>query len=414
MYDLWTLDNGVRVIGEQLPHLRSCSIGIWVRVGSMLETESENGLSHFIEHMVFKGTHKRSARDIAEEMDAIGGHLNAFTSKDCTCFLAKVIDNDMPIAIDVLCDLLLNAVMDEDDVEKERGVILEEIAMTEDTPEDLVHEMIARAQYGLQSAGMPILGRTEHISCYNRHDIIGFQNKHYRPENVVVSIAGQYHPEEFIHTLQLALGTWTGCGSQTLAVTAPVLGIRTEKCDKDIEQTHVCLGYPGYPMGHDNHYALAVLSSILGGSMSSRLFQRIREEMGMAYAVSSFTSSYTNCGTFRIYFASSPQNAQCVLEQVQAEVQRMVADNVTEKEFRQALMQLRNSYLLGLESASGRMQSIGSSLLLLKRAKTHEEVIRKINNVTLNDLERVACEVLCNKPSMAVVGKKVQNIVLTA
>ena len=208
MNDQWTLPNGLRVIGERLPYLRSVSIGVWLGVGSMMELPSENGLSHFLEHMVFKGTEKRSTRQIAEEMDAVGGQLNAFTGKDCTCFYAKVIDEDLPLAVDILADLTCHATLDEKEFAKEKGVILEEISMDEDSPEDLVHELLSQAQFGEQSLAMPILGTTELIEGYSRSDLMAYRAKHYCPASTVVALAGNYDPEEVRGLIEQHFGAW--------------------------------------------------------------------------------------------------------------------------------------------------------------------------------------------------------------
>jgi Predicted Zn-dependent peptidases len=405
MYDQWTLSNGLRVVGEKLPHLRSCSVGVWIRVGSMMEAPCENGLSHFIEHMVFKGTERRSARDIAEEMDAVGGQLNAFTSKDCTCFYAKVIDEDLALAVDILSDLTLNAVMDETELDKERGVILEEIAMTEDTPEDLVHELLSLSQFGNQSLAMPILGPNEQIEKYSRSDLKAFQNHHYRPENVVVSLAGNYDLAQVKALINKAFGAWQGTGTPNLPEKMHTLFGQKLFREKDTEQMHLCLGYPGVAMGSDLGYTLAVLNNVLGGGMSSRLFQRIREELGMAYTIYTYPGSYFSCGTFNVYAGTSPKNAKTVLEQTHAEIEKLLREGINEKEFRQAKAQLRGSYMLGLESASGRMQSIGRGVLLLNEAKYPDDVIAKIDAVSIDDVSRMAQDILSTQPNMAVVGK---------
>ena len=405
MYDQWALQNGLRVVGEYLPHLRSCSVGVWIRVGSMMEKPNENGLSHFIEHMVFKGTLKRSARDIAEEMDAVGGQLNAFTSKDCTCFYAKVIDEDLPLAMDILSDLTLNAVMDEAELDKERGVILEEIAMTEDTPEDLVHELLSLAQFGDQALGMPILGPKELIEKYTRGDLKDFQKHHYSPENVVVSLAGNYDLQQVKALVEDAFGAWQGSSMPDVPEKMRVHHGEKLFREKDTEQMHLCLGYEGVPMGDDLSYTLAVLNNILGGGMSSRLFQRIREELGMAYTIYTYPSAYSSCGTFNIYAGTSPKNAKTVLEQTYAEIETLLKTGINEKEFTQSKAQLRGSYMLGLESASGRMQSIGRGLLLLGEPKYPDDVIAKIDAVSIEDVSRMAQELLASPPNMAVVGK---------
>ncbi len=409
MFDQWTLSNGLRVVGEYLPHVRSASIGVWIKVGSMMETPQENGLSHFIEHMVFKGTSKRSARDIAEEMDAVGGQLNAFTSKECTCFYAKVIDEDLPLAVDILSDLTLNATLDERELNKERGVILEEISMVEDTPEDLVHELLSEAQFQGQALGMPILGPADSIRGYSRNDLATFKNTHYRPENVVVAIAGNYDRAALEKLLNAAFGSWMSAGATDMPGPMSPQSQRVLFRDKDTEQVHICLGYPGKPMGHGDIYPMAVFNNILGGGMSSRLFQRVREELGMAYTIYSYPATYPNCGVLNLYAGSSPENAGTVLEQMNIEAKKLLKDGVTDKEFNQAKAQLKGSYILGLESASGRMQAIGRGELLLRHPPTPEETIDKIQKVTKEDVLRVAEETLSIAPSVAVVGRHAER-----
>ena len=409
MFDQWTLPNGLRVVGEYLPHVRSASIGVWIKVGSMMETPLENGLSHFIEHMVFKGTQKRSARDIAEEMDAVGGQLNAFTSKECTCFYAKVIDEDLPLAVDILSDLTLNATLDERELNKERGVILEEISMVEDTPEDLVHELLSEAQFQGQALGMPILGPADRIRNYSRNDLVTFKDTHYRPENVVVAIAGNYDRAALEKLLNAAFGAWKGAGATDMPGQMHPQSQRVLFRDKDTEQVHICLGYPGKPMGHGDIYPMAVFNNILGGGMSSRLFQRVREELGMAYTIYSYPATYPNCGVLNLYAGSSPENAGTVLEQMNIEAKKLLKDGVTDKEFSQAKAQLKGSYILGLESASGRMQAMGRGELLLRHPPAPEETIDKIQKVTKEDVLRVAEETLSIAPSVAVVGRHAEK-----
>ncbi len=409
MYDQWTMSNGLRVVGEYLPHVRSASIGVWIGVGSMMEKPEENGLSHFIEHMVFKGTKKRSARDIAEEMDAVGGQLNAFTSKECTCFYAKVIDEDLPLAVDILSDLTLNATLDGTELNKERGVILEEISMVEDTPEDLVHELLSEAQFSGQALGMPILGPAERIRNYTRADLANFQKTHYRPENVVVSIAGNYDRKALEELLSAAFGAWRGTGLADVPAHMTAHTRSTLYRDKDTEQVHICLGYPGKPLGDDDIYPIAVFNNIFGGGMSSRLFQKVREELGMAYTIYSYPATYPNCGVLNLYAGTSPDNAKTVLEQMEAEAQKLLRDGVTDKEFTQSKAQLKGSYILSLESASSRMQSIGRGELLLRHPPTPEETIAKIERVTMQDVLRVAGEILSAPPSAAVVGKNAKQ-----
>ena len=411
MFDHWTLENGLHVVGERLPYLRSVSIGVWMRVGSMMETPAENGLSHFLEHMVFKGTEKRSTRDIAEEMDAVGGQMNAFTGKDCTCFYAKVIDEDLPLAVDILSDMTLHASLDETEFKKERGVILEEISMDEDSPEDVVHELLSRIQFGNQAAGMPILGPAEQIAAYTRDDLANYRARHYHPENCVVALAGNYDPEQVLALIQQYFGEWKKSGQrQTVPPMQPIPGQKAAK-EKDTEQLHICLGYPGTFLGSDELYPMSVMNNLLGGAMSSRLFQKIREEMGMAYSIYTYPSTYVGCGTFAVYAGVSPKNGHAVLDETLKQLDLLCRDGVTEKEFREAKNQLRGSYLLGLESPGSRMQSMGRGQLHLDRCRTPEETVAKIEAVTIESVNAIARRIFSNAPCISVVGKQVETYI---
>lgn len=411
MFDHWTLENGLHVVGERLPYLRSVSIGVWMRVGSMMETPAENGLSHFLEHMVFKGTEKRSTRDIAEEMDAVGGQMNAFTGKDCTCFYAKVIDEDLPLAMDILSDMTLHASLDETEFNKERGVILEEISMEEDSPEDVVHELLSRIQFGDQAAGMPILGPAEQIAAYTRDDLANYRARHYHPENCVVALAGNYDPEQVLALMQQYFGEWKKSGQrQTVPPMQPIPGQKAAR-EKDTEQLHICLGYPGTFLGSDELYPMSVMNNLLGGAMSSRLFQKIREEMGMAYSIYTYPSTYVGCGTFAVYAGVSPKNGHAVLDETLKQLDLLCRDGVTEKEFREAKNQLRGSYLLGLESPGSRMQSMGRGQLHLDRCMTPEETVAKIEAVTIESVNAVARRIFANAPCISVVGKQAETYI---
>ncbi len=411
MFDHWTLENGLHVVGERLPYLRSVSIGVWMRVGSMMETPAENGLSHFLEHMVFKGTEKRSTRDIAEEMDAVGGQMNAFTGKDCTCFYAKVIDEDLPLAVDILSDMTLHASLDETEFNKERGVILEEISMEEDSPEDVVHELLSRIQFGDQAAGMPILGPAEQIAAYTRDDLANYRARHYHPENCVVALAGNYDPEQVLALMQQYFGEWKKSGQrQTVPPMQPIPGQKAAR-EKDTEQLHICLGYPGTFLGSDELYPMSVMNNLLGGAMSSRLFQKIREEMGMAYSIYTYPSTYVGCGTFAVYAGVSPKNGHAVLDETLKQLDLLCRDGVTEKEFREAKNQLRGSYLLGLESPGSRMQSMGRGQLHLDRCMTPEETVAKIEAVTIESVNAVARRIFSNAPCISVVGKQAETYI---
>ena len=412
MHDEWLLPNGLRIVGERLPYLRSVSIGAWMHVGSMMEEKAESGLSHFLEHMVFKGTANRTARQIAEEMDAVGGQLNAFTGRDCTCFYAKVIDENLELAVDILADLVINATMDETELEKERGVILEEIAMDEDSPEDLVHDLLQSAQFGEQSPGQPILGPAEQIAAYTRDDLLAFRKKHYAPRETVIALAGSYDPDKVLEWVTACFGGWENeippVETPDWQVLTGVIALR----EKDSEQMHICMGFPGAAYATDRVYPLAVANNILGGAMSSRLFQRIREDLGLAYSVYSYPNTYKGVGTFGLYAGVSPKNAELVLKEIRAELKRFLDEGITEKEFRDSVTQLRAGYLMGLESPGARMQGLGRSTLLRGKPLSHEATLNAIESVTMDKVMEVAREILTQEPCIAIVGKGAEQVTI--
>lgn len=407
MIEQFTLPNGLRVLCEQLPHLRSVSMGVWVKAGSILEREHENGLSHLIEHMAFKGTGRRSAKQIAQEMDAVGGYLNAATSKLCTCYYAKVIDENLPLAADILSDIVRFPAIDPKELDKERNVVLEEISMTDDSPEDVAYDLIASAMFGRQPLGQTILGPRELISGYSREDILAFRARHYSPMNTCVAIAGNFDLNQVKDLMAQRFGDWTGGAGEIFPVNAVNQRSQTLTADKDTEQAHICLGYRGKPLGDADAYPMAVFNSILGGGMSSRLFQRIREESAMAYSVYSAPSAYPHCGDFTIYAAVSPRNVKAVLAQIDEETSLLVREGATQEEFDMAKAQLKGGFILGQESAYNRMNSMGSNMALMNRVITTDETIRRIEAVTPEDVRRVAAETLGGPRSQAFVGKKI-------
>ena len=407
MIEQFTLPNGLRVLCEQLPHLRSVSMGVWVKAGSILEREHENGLSHLIEHMAFKGTGRRSAKQIAQEMDAVGGYLNAATSKLCTCYYAKVIDENLPLAADILSDIVRFPAIDPKELDKERNVVLEEISMTDDSPEDVAYDLIASAMFGKQPLGQTILGPRELIAGYTREDVLAFRARHYSPMNTCVAIAGNFDLNQVKDLMAQRFGDWTGGAGEIFPVNAVNQRPQTLTADKDTEQAHICLGYRGKPLGDADAYPMAVFNSILGGGMSSRLFQRIREESAMAYSVYSAPSAYPHCGDFTIYAAVSPRNVKTVLAQIDEETSLLVREGATQEEFDMAKAQLKGGFILGQESAYNRMNSMGSNMALMNRLITTDETIRRIEAVTPEDVRRVAAETLGGPRSQAFVGKKI-------
>ena len=408
MFDQITLPSGLRVVGEKLSHVRSCTVGVWVKVGSMNETPDENGMSHFIEHMVFKGTKTRSARDIAEEMDMVGGQLNAFTSKECTCYYAKVTDDELKTAVDILADMTLRPVFDEGELNKERGVVLEEIAMVEDTPDDLVHELLAEAQYD-GSLSRPILGPGKLIRRYTRDDMVRYWERHYVPQNMVLAIAGNYDWDAFLKLAEEYFDVFPNQNADEAPFVQQHFVSGQKAKSKDTEQLHICIGFPGIESNSDDIYPLSILNNALGGGMSSRLFQRIREELGMAYSVYTYASSYRGVGSFNIYAGTNPENGETVIREIREQLKLFLEKGMTEKEFKSAKAQLRGGFLLGLESSSGRMQALGRGTLLFGKVKTPEETIQKIDAVTMESVMELANRLLSGKPSAAIVGKNAKK-----
>ena len=412
MCEEFVLSNGLRVVTEYIPHFPSVSVGLWIGAGSMYESPAESGLSHFVEHMLFKSTENRTTREIAVEMDALGGQVNAFTSKECTCYYAKVIAEHLPRALGLLSDLLLSKKMDEAEFEKERGVILEEIAMGEDTPEDLVYDLLAEAYYGDYPLAQPILGPAEQIATVTREKLVEYRSKHYRPDNTVLAVAGQFDRAELEKIAEECLGHWHAEGEthKPAPFTKPLS--RVLKRTKDIEQVHMCLVYPGVSQTDDDLFPMSVMNNLFGGGMSSRLFQRIREEMGAVYSVYSFPTTYTDCGTLAVYAGTSPETAQAVADEIHVEIDKLVKDGVTDVEFDMAKEQLKVSYLLGLESTSGRMSSIGHSKLLRGNPVDPEEIVRRIEGVTKADVERIIRETFTKPCAGAAVGRNVDDLKL--
>lgn len=405
----FTLQNGLTVLVEPMPYLRSVSLGVWVKAGSMLESREENGLSHFMEHMAFKGTEHRTARQIAEEMDCIGGQLNASTSKLCTNYYAKVIDEDLPLAADILADMVCRPALDEEELNKERGVVLEEIAMVEDNPEDVVYDVLAEAVFGQQSLGQTILGPKEKIAAYTAKDLRAFRQRHYGPQNAVVALAGNVEASRARELMEQYFGSWQGAAGEEFPQATAIPEPKKLSRDKDTEQVHLCVSFRSHEMGSDQVYPTAVLNNILGGGMSSRLFQRIREELGMAYTVYSGPSSYPHCGEFTVYAATSPRHLKIVLEQMDIEIKKLLDGGVTEKEFQMSKAQLKGSFILGLESAYNRMSALGHNQILLNRVIPPEDTIAAIEKVTMEDVMTSAQTILTGPRAYAVVGRKAEK-----
>ena len=400
-----TLENGVRIIYEKIPHVRSVSVGIWVGAGSRNEKKEINGISHFIEHMLFKGTKKRSAKEIAESIDSIGGQINAFTGKECTCYYTKTLDTHIDIAIDVLADMFFNSVFSEKDIDIERKVVIEEINMYEDSPEDLVHDYLSETVWENDAIGMPILGTYESLQRINRDKIVQYISNHYLPENTVIAVAGNFDDNNLIDLIKRNFGSWHSDKEPIKQFEKAKFKVSNRIKQKDIEQVHICLGFEGIEHGNDDLYALLALNNVFGGGMSSRLFQKIREERGLVYSIYSYPSSYCNAGLFTIYAGMNPEHKDTFLELVMEEIKYLIKHGISEEELVKSKEQLKGSYILGLESTSSRMNSIGKSELMLGKIYTPEEVLKKIDEVNNEKVGEIIDKVFqVEKMSVAAVG----------
>jgi predicted Zn-dependent peptidase len=404
------LPGGLRVITESLPTVRSAALGIWAGVGSRDEDRDHAGATHYLEHLLFKGTSRRSALEISAAMDAVGGELNAFTAKEYTCYYARVLDTDLPLAIDVLSDMVNSSLIAVKDVDAERGVILEEIAMNEDDPSDLVHEAFTAELFGDTPLGRPILGTVDSINSISRDRIFEHYRARYTPDSLVVAAAGNLDHERVVELVREAFAPVLGGDRQPAA---PRLGGSSAEdgtgtgvrlISRPIEQANLVLGCAGLARSDDRRFALGVLNSALGGGMSSRLFQEVREKRGLAYSVYSFSSQHAECGLWGIYAGCLPAKADDVLAICKEEIAKVISDGLTDEELDRGKGQLRGSIVLGLEDPSSRMSRLGKSELVHPRLEPVEEILASIEAVTGDDVRNVAAAVLAQPKALAVVG----------
>ncbi|MCM2421996.1 MULTISPECIES: M16 family metallopeptidase [unclassified Streptomyces] len=405
------LPGGLRVVTETLPTVRSATFGIWVGVGSRDETPALNGATHYLEHLLFKGTKRRSALDISSVIDAVGGEMNAFTAKEYTCYYARVLDNDLPLAIDVVCDMLTGSLIRQEDIDAERGVVLEEIAMTEDDPGDQVHDLFTTAMLGDSPLGRPVLGTVETINALTRDQVARFYKRHYDPTHLVVAAAGNVDHATVVRQVRKAFEN-AGALRDTDAVPMdPRSGARTlrtagrvELLDRRTEQAHVVLGMPGLARTDERRWALGVLNTALGGGMSSRLFQEVREKRGLAYSVYSYTSSFADCGLFGVYAGCQPRRVPEVLKICRDELDNVSEHGLTDEELQRAIGQLSGSTVLGLEDTGALMNRLGKSELCWGEQMSVDSMLERIAAVTPDDVRAVARDVLGHRPSLAVIG----------
>jgi predicted Zn-dependent peptidase len=386
------LPNGIRIVTESMPHVRSVSLGIWIGSGSRVERSGESGISHFIEHMVFKGTVNRSAEEIARSVDSVGGGLDAFTSKELVSFNTKVLDEHLPLALDILADLVLNPLFREEDIEKERSVILEEIKMEADQPEFVLHETFISSFWKGHGLGRPILGTRETVKKFNREGLLDFYSRVYSPRNILITAAGNLDHDEIVSLVSEKFrGLREGGALPPDTEPKPQAALVLKK-KESLEQVHIAIGVPAYPLAHPLRFPLYVLNTVLGGGMSSRLFQDIREKKGLAYAVYSELNLFSDTGSLTVYAGTAAETAKQVIESVAAEFRGLKEQLISEDELRRAKDHLKGSLMLSLESTSSRMSNLARQELYFDRFMTLDEMIESIESVRRDQVQALAHE----------------------
>lgn len=401
----WELGNGAKLVMEDIPYVKSAAIGIYIKVGSRYESPSLAGASHFIEHMLFKGTPERTARDIAESMEGMGGQLNAYTAKEHTCFYARTLDEDIYAAIDILHDMIFNSLLAYNDFDVERQVIMEEINMYEDTPDELIHDVFARKFWEGHTMGNSILGTSQSISAMERDELFGFYRNNYVPGNMIISVAGNIDPLKVKEYLE---GKLEGYGGPipVQPMVQPQFNLPFIKMiPKDVEQLQICLGVPGISYHDEQRFTQNVMNSILGGGMSSRLFQKLREELGLAYSVFSSPASYSDTGLFSIYIGTSAANIDKFSSNLHQEIERFVEQGVTDEEVNRTKKLMKSSLSLGLESVMNRMTRIGRAVLMYDDIMTPEEIIERLYVVDASTVKDMASHIFERQQfSIAAIG----------
>ncbi|MDP2233283.1 MAG: pitrilysin family protein [Actinomycetota bacterium] len=407
------LTNGVTVITESIDTVRSVALGVWFAVGSRDETEAEAGMSHFMEHMMFKGTPQHTAAQISEAFDSLGAELNAFTSKEYTCYYARFVDEHLEKAVSLLSEMVVDSLLADDACDSEREVVIEEIARMEDTPDDRIHEMFGHALWPDHPIGLPILGSRESVGGFNNAKSLAFRDRHYLTGNCVVAAAGNLDHDQVVRMVEKYLSLPEGPRSTrpaAIAAGASRLAVLT----KETEQTHICYGMASLNAHHEDRFALSVIDTVLGGGMSSRLFQEIREKKGLAYAVYSFQALYQDTGQFAVYAGTRPSNTEQVFELIQVEVERMRLQGMTAEELTLAKDSIKGHMVLGLESTRNRMTRLGKNRVTDGELLSVDEIVARIDSLTLDDVGRVAADVLAGEKILAMIGphesKDVQHL----
>ena len=397
MYKKDTLQNGIRVVSEIIPHVRSVSLGIWVNVGARDESPGQGGISHFIEHMLFKGTKKRSARDIAIEMDSMGGELNAFTSKEGTTYYVKVLDEHLPKAVELLSDIFHNSVFDEKEIERERKVIVEEIKMVEDTPDDLVHEMFYETVWKGSPLGRPVLGTKKSVRSVTRDDFVSFMKRRYTPSEIVISAAGKFDRDRLLEMLEARFGGRKGRRDNSKKEPASfTAGVNVQA--RKLEQTHICLGVEALPYSHPDRFGMYALNTVIGSSMSSRLFQEIRERHALAYSVYSYLTSLKDTGLFVVYAGVSPSRAPQVVRLILKELKKVKSAGIGADELKKVKDQMKGNMVLGMENTYNRMSQLAKQEMYLGRRYTLDDMLEQVERVDMALVDRLFGEAFIGRP----------------
>ncbi len=406
MYKISTLSNGIRVVTEYINYVKSVSVGVWIGAGSAMEILKNNGVSHYIEHMLFKGTATRSAREIAEAMDSVGAQLNAVTSKEYTCYYAKTLTEHLDLSFDILADMITNSTFTEENIQTERRVIGEEISMCEDTPEDLIHDLLSNIMWQGDALGFPIAGTEKTISGIDRSVMLDYKNNFYCGENMVISVVGNFDEQQVICALEKRFGsipqTYRNAYIQKKIGIVPNIDI----VKKDIEQCHICLGLEGLARPDDRFYDLLVANSVFGGNMSSRLFQKVREEQGLAYSIYSYANAYHKNGSMVIYAGLNAESLCKALTIIGDEIRLLKAEKLSDAEISTAKEQLKASVIMGLEGMSARMSSYGKGILFENKIRSMEETIHLIESVSRDSVAEIIDKVFDrDKLNIALCGK---------
>lgn len=385
MVEIRKLSNGISVVLEAVPNVRSVALGVYVETGSAYEDERNNGISHIIEHMMFKGTTRRTAREIAMETALLGDDMNAYTTKELTCYYARVLDEHLPMVADILGDMFTNSLFSEEDLEKEKGVIIDEIDMYEDSPEDLVQEQLQKLVWQEHPLGYIISGTEENVRRIGHAELLEFWENTYVAEKITISVAGHIELEAVCELLEQCFGSIPS-GNQAILPEPPVYVPDKRWFQKEIEQVHLCIGFPGVSYADEQSYTLSIMNNIIGGSSSSRLFQQIREEEGLCYSLYSYASSYHQSGTFQIYCGMSEENLERVYEGIQEALQVLGTMGPTKEELEQSLAQIRSELLLSMENTHNRMNNNARNLLYMGRTLTLEETLENLKRVTVSEI----------------------------